>query len=78
MNDLSKKETDWFPVDQLITKMINCFIIIYGVRGERCFCTVYIEIRIHVIYSSWVLRPTDMLVSANILGFLKIYIWFIP
>lgn len=40
MNDLSKKETDWFPVDQLITKMINCFIIIPGVRGER-----YVKVR---------------------------------
>lgn len=40
MNDLSKKETDWFPVDQLITKMMNCFIIIPGVRGER-----YVKVR---------------------------------
>lgn len=40
INDLSKKETDWFPVDQLITKMINCFIIIPGVRGER-----YVKVR---------------------------------
>lgn len=40
INDLSKKETDWFPVDQLITKMINCFIIIHGVRGQR-----YVKVR---------------------------------
>lgn len=40
MNDLSKKETDWFPVDQLITKMMNCFIIIPGVRGQR-----YVKVR---------------------------------
>lgn len=45
INDLSKKETDWFPVDQLITKMINCFIIIHGVRGER-----KLEMFLHCLY----------------------------